>query len=80
MCLYLVRVDHGTSLSLSLEELLISTALHWLAQNKLCFLAVIFSGTEVVQVFRPQLIQHLNACFTSLVLHVIPDKCCLYPR
>lgn len=46
MCLYLVSEDHGASLSLTLEELLISTALYWLAQNKLCFLSVIFSGID----------------------------------
>lgn len=46
VCLYLVSADHGTSLSLALEELLISTAFYWLAQNKFCFLAVILSGID----------------------------------
>lgn len=73
MCLFLVSVNHSTSLSLTLEELLIPTALYWLAQNKLCFLAVIFSDLVVVQAFRPQLSPHPNACLTSLLLRVIPD-------
>ena len=80
VCLYLISVNHGTSLSLTLEELLIRTALYWLARNQWCFLAAIFSDLVVVQAFRPQLSPHPNACLTSLLLRVIPDKRCLYPR
>lgn len=42
-CLYMVSELRGASpLSLTLEEALVSPALHWLSQNKLCFLAITF--------------------------------------